>query len=292
MKHKKFLSILTRCRDEFYIKEWCDYYTSQGVDDIYIIDDDSNDRTIYDFTTTQQYNHVHVTYVDRMYGKTTTKQQAKRPRHDDTPNTLYNQIKNMYKWFIYCDVDEFITTKKNFNITIREQLIKIDDAHDNKIDSIAVPWVFMSGSKLTNNPSSILQEVVYRHDHDKRHPHPIKKFRCRFEGIEFKLIFKPAPDDLLQDHGPVDRIVWNSIDLTRSRVKDGRILNLRNNDIDNGVFLCYHYRYISDEHCLNKLKTNGWYINDGYTFEDMKTSSYAEIYDDTMLKKTNGLHNL
>lgn len=45
--HKQFLGLITRCKDEFFIKEFCDYYKSQGVDKIYIIDDDSDDKTIY-----------------------------------------------------------------------------------------------------------------------------------------------------------------------------------------------------------------------------------------------------
>ena len=44
---RKFVGLLTRCKDEFFIKEFCDYYLSQGVDEIYIIDDDSNDKSIY-----------------------------------------------------------------------------------------------------------------------------------------------------------------------------------------------------------------------------------------------------
>ena len=62
--------------------------------------------------------------------------------------------------------------------------------------------------------------------------------------------------------------------------------NLRNEDIEKAYFICYHYRYISEENSIHKLKTNGWYINDEYSLEDMKTSTYPEIYDDTMLKKS------
>ena len=48
MDPKKFLGLITRCKDEFFIKEFVDYYLLEGVDNIYIIDDDSNDKTIYD----------------------------------------------------------------------------------------------------------------------------------------------------------------------------------------------------------------------------------------------------
>lgn len=32
-----FLGLITRCKDEFFIKEFCDYYLSQEVDKIFII---------------------------------------------------------------------------------------------------------------------------------------------------------------------------------------------------------------------------------------------------------------
>lgn len=48
---KKFLGLFTRCKDEFFIKEFCDYYLSQGIDKIYIIDDD---KTIYNNLTNEK----------------------------------------------------------------------------------------------------------------------------------------------------------------------------------------------------------------------------------------------
>ena len=35
----KFLGLITRCKDEFFLKEFVDYYLSEGVDHIYILDD-------------------------------------------------------------------------------------------------------------------------------------------------------------------------------------------------------------------------------------------------------------
>lgn len=42
-----YLGLITRCKDEFFIEEFCKYYLSQGVDEIYIIDYNSEDKTIY-----------------------------------------------------------------------------------------------------------------------------------------------------------------------------------------------------------------------------------------------------
>lgn len=41
-----FLGLISRCKDEPYVKEFVDYYLSQGVDKIYLVDDNS-DQAIY-----------------------------------------------------------------------------------------------------------------------------------------------------------------------------------------------------------------------------------------------------
>ena len=41
---RKFLALITRHKDEPFLKQFCLYYISQGIDDIYIIDDNSKDK--------------------------------------------------------------------------------------------------------------------------------------------------------------------------------------------------------------------------------------------------------
>ena len=43
----KFIGLITRCKDEPYVKEFVRYYLTQGIDKIYIIDDNSDDKKIY-----------------------------------------------------------------------------------------------------------------------------------------------------------------------------------------------------------------------------------------------------
>ena len=286
MSDKEFLAVLTRCRDEFYIKEWVDYYLSQDVESVYIIDDDSEDKSIYDFANEGQYKNVYIVYEKRKYQNTTTAQQCKLDKDSPSNKVFRSEIKNKYEWLIYCDVDEFITTKKHHDMTLRERLKRLDDT----VECVVVPWVLMSGANLIKNPNSVLKEVVFRHDHDKRHPHRVQKFRCRYDKIECKCITRTNKIDILTDHGVVPTggslNKHNSIDLKKDkRLSNGQFVDLRNEDIENGELLCYHYRYISEEHAMGKLETNGWYINDGYSFEEFKSSSYAEIHDNTLFNK-------
>ena len=41
---KKLLALITRHKDEPFLKQFCLYYITQGIDDIYIIDDNSKDK--------------------------------------------------------------------------------------------------------------------------------------------------------------------------------------------------------------------------------------------------------
>ena len=281
----KFLGLICRCRDEFFIKEFCDYYLSQGIDDIYILDDESEDQSIYDFADNNKYENVFVNKCDRQYQNAFT--ETNYLNTNDESNKLFYKIKHEYEWIIYVDVDEFIATKKNFNKTIRDELFSISKISPEK-KLILAPWVMMSGIKNKKNPESVLRSILYRWNHDIKHPYPVKKFGCRYLETFCKSIFKPKYFDYIRDHVPIcnnaTQIYYNGVDLSPKRLKDDKFLKLRNNDINSGYFLCYHYRYISKEHANQKLKTNGWYINDNYTLKDLQ-ASYAEIYDNTFLKK-------
>ena len=83
-----FLGLITRCKDEFYIKEFCNYYLSQGVEKIFVIDDDSHDKSIYDDISDKR--------IEIIYEKNIIQ--------TSYANTLYKQIKSDFKWMIYCDM--------------------------------------------------------------------------------------------------------------------------------------------------------------------------------------------
>ena len=131
-----FLGLITRCKDEFFIKEFCDYYLSQGVDKIFVIDDNSNNKSIY--------NNIDDNRIEIIYEQNIIK--------NNYANKLYKQIKSNFKWIIYCDVDEFITTKKNITNTIKDEL----KTTFKDVDCIKIPWVMMSCNSIEKNPNSIL----------------------------------------------------------------------------------------------------------------------------------------
>ena len=259
-----FIGLITRCKDEFFIKEFCEYYLYQGVDKIYVIDDNSNDKSIY--------NNINDNRVIIIYEKDIIK--------NCYADKLYKEIKSKFKWMIYCDIDEFITTKKNITNTIKDEL----NTTFKDVDCIKIPWVIMSCNMKEENPKNILLENTYRWDHNKKHPHKIKKFRCRYNEIEIKCIFKTNKFNSILDHYPENMsnniIIVDSINKKKQELYEF-YKNLRENDIENGFLLCYHYRIISKENCINKLKNNFWYIQNNYTIDDLMLSDYPEIIDET-----------
>lgn len=266
---KKFLGLLTRCKDEFFIKEFCDYYLLQGVDIIYIIDDNSNDKSIY---ANIKNNKVKIIYEKNIIKR-------------NIANIIYKSIKDNFFWMIYVDVDEFITTKRNINNTIKQEL----ETTFSNFDCVKVPWVMMACNNLEKNPKSILKTNVYRWNHNKKHPHKINKFRCRFWYIENKCIFKTEKFDSICDHYPTSAktkvSVVDSINL-KNQSLGSHHNKLREVDISDGYLLCYHYRIISRENSINKLKNNKWYIENGYTIDDLMNSDYPEIIDETLKNKS------
>ena len=137
------IGLICRCKDEYFINEFVNYYINEGVDYLYIIDDDSTDKTIYD--NLLKNSKVKIIFerniIDTNYA-----------------NKLYKKIRGKYDWIIYVDVDEFITTnQKHPHKNIRQELLStFKHSH-----CIKIPWVMMSCNSLEESPQSILKTKDY-----------------------------------------------------------------------------------------------------------------------------------
>jgi hypothetical protein len=293
-----FLGLITRCKDEFFIEEFCNYYLSQGVDTIYIIDDNSINKTIYHNLLNNEQIVIH--YMTDKNDKC----------HDFAcsdsctcnrviANDIYQKIKNNFEWMIYVDVDEFVTTKKNIDKTIKDELqTTLKD-----FDCIKIPWIMMS-CHAKKNPKSVLKNNLYRINYDKNYNfvcNSLKgkgKFSTQNSGkqIQTKSIFKCSKFNAVHDkqkpsdHHPVFPVnnnlkIINSVNLNNINLKQRDYNNINEKIIKNSIFLCYHYRIISEEHALNKLNTNNWYIENGYSLQDLTVNQSKDIIDLTLKNK-------
>ena len=275
---KSFIGLIVRCKDEPYVSEFVSYYINQGVDKIFIVDDNSN-KEIYNGVETN--DKVEILFADNNI--------STNPWKSRRINQLYDRIRDKFEWIIYVDMDEYITTKKNSSNTIRNELeTTFKHAH-----CIKIPWVMMSCNSIEQNPISLLTTNIYRWNHNKRHPNKVTsehKFRCRYDSIECKSIFKPRYFDDISDHIPKDNKqsvkVVESIHCTPQQL-DVFYPGLRESHIQEGYMLCYHYRIISIENCENKIMHNCWYRN--YSLNDLLSTDYPEIRDETMKNKQLGV---
>jgi hypothetical protein len=227
---KQFLGLIARCKDEYFVKEFCDYYLGQGFDQLFIIDDDSEDKSIYADIISKKVTVIYEKDIIR----------------NKFVKKLYRTIGHLFEWILYVDVDEFVATKLNISRTIREEL----KTTFSQVDCVKIPWVMMSCNGKKGNPKSVLVENTFRWNHDKKHPHSIDKFRCRFDSIEVKCVFKPSKFKDISDHVPIANkvlrppTVVDSITLARRGLR-GFYPQLREEKIKTGYLLCYHYRIIS-----------------------------------------------
>jgi len=272
-----FLALITRCKDEPFLNEFVQYYLSQGVDKIYLLDDDSKEdphlykevllnpavEVIFDFRITQMSNEF------------------------DGCKTIYQRIKDLYEWIIVVDVDEFITTKRLLSNTIRDELLTtFKEAH-----CVKVPWVMMSCNSIVETPESLLQTNIYRWNHDLRHTNlrsKEHKFRCRYDSIEVKCIFRSRCFKDIFMHHPLQPLksdirIVESI-RNRAHPLDPFYPQLREVDIREGFLLCYHYRIVSIQNCCHKIKHHLWYQR--YQLEDLLSNDYPEIVDETLKHKS------
>ena len=277
------IGLISRCKNEPYVKEFVDYYLWQGVDKIILVDDNS-DASIYKDVE----GNDSVQIIKYNSGKTF---EALRNKLRETYRTIKRN--NLFDWLIHVDMDEFITTKRHYNNTIRDELeTTFKDAH-----LIKVPWVMMSCNNIRHNPKSLLETNVYRWNHDIRHVNNItrqRKFRCRYDKIEVKSIFKPQYFDDISDHVPASpnvplktlvhvESIHNSIDGSTSPLSL-MYPNLRESGIANGYLLCYHYRIPSIQHALEKIEKNSDYSN--YTLAELLSTDYSEVLDLTLRTKS------
>ena len=233
-----FLGLITRCKDEFFIKEFCDYYISQGVNKIYVIDDDSDDKSIYNNITNKHVEIVYETNVFKTFNRKSWDQMH-------TVNKLYKTIRNKFEWLISVDVDEFITTKRHKNNTIKREL----KTTFKNIDCVCVPWVMMSSNGRKKNPKRILLENTYRWNHDLKHKKVEKKygkFRCLYNRIQIKCIFKTNKFDTIMVHYPLSSNNRKrlGVDSKKTQYIKYKWKKLRK----------YDYAEIKDETLKNKIK--------------------------------------
>ena len=131
------LSLLTICKNEsMVIDEFIQHYLWQGVDHIYIIDNDSTDNTR---ELVKKYPQVSYYYL------------PDRNKQVEHYNNIYNKIKDQTEWLIIADVDEYIYNRSKGS-TIKDYLRKLDYE---KTAAVHINWKMFGSSGFKEQPASI-----------------------------------------------------------------------------------------------------------------------------------------
>lgn len=266
-----FLTVLARSKDEPFVREWVNHYTEEGADRIVIIDDASEDTAVYRGMP----KHVSVLYPLGGLGP--------NKFYSEEIDRIYQDLRQQTKWLLFCDVDEFITSRLRPDKTIRWELT--NTFHN--VHCVKVPWIMMSCDGRAENPESVRKELVTRWNHNIAHPHPNTKFRCRLDRIEVKCIFQPRFFVLFNDHRPmrplvnplkvVDSVTGETADL------DEYFHDLREHNITRSILICHHYRLTSVAAAKYKIRSNAFYRN--VSLSEFLASDHSEIVDKTLQQK-------
>lgn len=263
------VALITRHLQESFLDEFVQYYLNEGIDSIYILQDVDG--------TAELPNRPNVHIIQ-------SRSFAANQLYD--VNQLYTQIRPLHTWFIFVDCDEFIScVNEEKDKTIRDMLFSTYK----DLDCIMIPWVMMACNHREKNPPSLLQGIVHRWDHDKKHPHSKKwkKGRCRYDEIEVKSIFKGEAASKIDIHHPrayKERIM--AIDSVYNNAKPIRPLykGLHETEIAHARMLCFHYRIFSKEECALKLEGSKLAGYKEASFADLWVTDYAEK-EETFLRE-------
>ena len=284
-RRKQLLAVIARCRDEPFVEEFAAHYLHEGADRVFLIDDPL-DMPVPD--SLRAHPQVEVLPASCW--------QPGRGEQVADVAALYQAQRRRFEWFAVVDCDEYMTTRRYPQRTIADEL----ESSFSAADVVLVPWVMMASGAREQDPSNLLEELVYRWDHDRRHPNPSgwRKGRCRYDEIEVKSLFRsrraagvatvhlPAPAP-----GRRPRVV-SGVDGAERSLSPYHA-GLRNQDIEDALLICHHYRIPSRESALRKIRSSGK-LTAGGGYRDLDailSTDHAEVRDETLMHKARARRN-
>lgn len=281
---QNFLTLMVRIRNEnLFLESFVKHYFAEGVDEIYILDDNSTEP-FPEYVV----NHPKVYIYESDHFKSLGAQMI-------DAQLLYNHIiREKTEWLLFCDADEFITTRRNSEKTIRQEL----ETTFKGADHIKIPWVLFGSNGQDRNPKQVLTETTVRWDHDLKHPHPEEALKvwkhrcCKYERIEIKSIFRPSKFNKLAIHVPAEPIeevnIVDGVDNIDNYNNDPSTeiwyYGLRESSIDRAYLICNHYRNISLEQMQQKANDSHLPFYKVNNCVELQLASDFSEKDDTNMK--------
>jgi len=140
------IGLISRFKNERHILfEWVHHHYEEGIDKIYLIDDNSNDN----FLESNLWMNEYIKLGKLILLKSKSKKQEK------DYNNFLNLVKEN-KWIIQLDMDEFIFTPQSK--TLKEVL----NNELNKYDYIRIKWRLFS-HRCSQQPKSVIEDNIFTH---------------------------------------------------------------------------------------------------------------------------------
>lgn len=163
IKQKYFLSIVAIFKNESWIlKEWLDHYINQGVDHFFLIDNGSTDNS----------QIILKPYIDKQI--VSLIKDPKRFSQKGHYNKYVLPIKKISRWFLVCDLDEFVYARNNIP-KISDYLKTLHPL----VGCVIIPWKnFGSSGHIQHPRDGVVKNFTKRrlyNSHDKSHTKSIAR---------------------------------------------------------------------------------------------------------------------
>ena len=142
-----------------YLEEWINFYLKQGIDNVIIYDNESEDNT----------KEILNKYIKS--GKVIYHSISGKQRQYDAYHKAIKAYKNVYKYLAFLDCDEFLFYKEGRIIDFVEEAFNSNA----NVGGVAINWLVFGSSGFKNKPDGrIVDNYLYRADDDFEANHIIK----------------------------------------------------------------------------------------------------------------------
>ena len=130
--YEYFMIVVTRVRNEnMMLRSFIPYYLSQGVDRIFLLNDNS---TIPFEDWVLNHDKVEIQPVKK-----------RLPEWSSVEHCLTRELRKKTRWVITVDSDEFINTVRDPSKTIREEM----ETTFKYVSCVKIPWLLFTRNKLS-----------------------------------------------------------------------------------------------------------------------------------------------
>ena len=190
-----------------YLEEWIDFYLKQGIDNVIIYDNESEDNT----------KEVLNKYIES--GKVIYHSISGKQRQFDAYHKAIKVYKNVYKYLAFLDCDEFLFYKEGRIIDFIEEAFN----SSTNVGGVAVNWLVFGSSGFEKKPDGrIVDNYLYRADDEFEANHIIKTVCNPRRVLGFsdphRPYYKKCYYNIDEDYEPVYGNETNSVKYKKIRI--------------------------------------------------------------------------